>query len=54
MRWMHRALVKMMRDSANTAQHINLDLTQSYKLDLSMKERPAMNIDGMFLVLYHY
>lgn len=35
-------------------QYIDLDLTRSYKLDLSAKEKPMMNVDDAFLVLYHH
>jgi hypothetical protein len=41
-------------DPANMGPYINVDLTQLYNLDLSIKERPVMNVDDVFLVLHHH
>jgi hypothetical protein len=41
-------------DSANIGQYIDVDLTRSYNLDLSTKEKPVMNVDDVFLVLHHH
>jgi hypothetical protein len=41
-------------DPANMGRYINADLTQLYNLDLSIKERPVMNVDDVFLVLHHH
>ena len=44
----------MKEDSANMSQYIDVDLTRLYNLDLSTKEKPVINIDDVFLVLYHH
>jgi hypothetical protein len=44
----------MKEDSANMGQYIDVDLTRLYNLDLSTKEKPVINIDDVFLVLYHH
>jgi hypothetical protein len=35
-------------------QYINDELTLRYDLDISTKEKPVMNIDDVYLVLYHH
>jgi hypothetical protein len=44
----------MKEDSANMGQYINVDLTQLYNGDLSIKERSVMNVDDVFLVLHRH
>ena len=46
--------LQMKEDSANMGQYIDVDLTRLYNLDLSTKEKPVINIDDLFLVLYHH
>jgi hypothetical protein len=38
---------------ANTKQYINGELTKRYNLDISTKEKPAMNVDDLYLVQHH-
>jgi hypothetical protein len=46
--------LQIKEDSADMRQYIDVDLIRLYNLDLSTKEKPAMNVDDVLLVLYHY
>jgi Protein of unknown function (DUF3435) len=35
-------------------QYINVDLKRLYILDTSMAEKPVMNVDDIYLILYHH
>ena len=35
-------------------QYINVDLKRLYNLDTSMTEKPVMNVDDIYLILYHH
>jgi len=48
--WNHREK----KASAKLRQYIDVDLQRLYNLDLTTREKPVMNIDNVFLVLYHH
>ena len=44
----------MKEDSANMGQHIDMDPTQLYNLDLSIKEKLVVNVNDVFQVPHHH